>query len=85
MHFYTIISPSALWMMIYISIKNENNDYCTADNIREALLREKNFLSGIAQITSPPTPSPQFGQVVQLFLDVKNDVFMRITCGRSAK
>ena len=36
------------------------------------------FLSGIAQITSPP-PSPQFGQVVQLFLDVKNDVFARIT------
>ena len=30
---------------------------------------------GIAQITSPP----QFGQVVQLFLDVKNDVFARIT------
>ena len=29
---------------------------------------------GIAQITSP-----QFGQVVQLFLDVKNDVFARIT------
>merc|ERR1712016_499431 len=24
-------------------------------------------------------PSPQFGQVVQLFLDVKNDVFARIT------
>ena len=24
-------------------------------------------------------PSPQFGQVVQLFLDVKNDVFVRIT------
>ena len=26
-----------------------------------------------------PPPSPQFGQVVQLFLDVKNDVFARIT------
>ena len=24
-------------------------------------------------------PSPQFGQVVQLFFDVKNDVFARIT------
>ena len=38
---------------------------------------EKTFLSGIAQITSPP--SPQFGQVVPLFLDVKNDVLARIT------
>ena len=27
----------------------------------------------------PPPPSPQFGQVVQLFLDVKNEVFARIT------
>ena len=33
---------------------------------------------GIAQITSPP-PSPQFGQLVPLFLDVKNDVLARIT------
>ena len=41
--------------------------------------QEKNqFLSGIAQITFPP-PSPQFGQVVQLFLDVKNDGLTRIT------
>ena len=32
---------------------------------------------GIAQITSPP--SPQFGQLVPLFLDVKNDVLARIT------
>ena len=40
--------------------------------------QEKNrFLSAIAQITSPP--SPQFGQVVQLFLDVEGDVFARIT------
>ena len=41
------------------------------------------FFSGIAQITSPqvPTPPPslQFGHVVQLFLDVKNDVLARIT------
>ena len=36
------------------------------------------FLSGIAQITSPP-PLPQFGQVVQLFLDVKNNVLACIT------
>ena len=35
------------------------------------------FLSGIAQITSPP--SPQFGQLVPLFLDVKNDVLAHIT------
>ena len=35
--------------------------------------QEKNqLLSGIAQITSPPLP--QFGQLVPLFLDVKNDV-----------
>ena len=26
-----------------------------------------------------PPPSPQFGQLVPLFLDVKNDVFARIT------
>ena len=40
--------------------------------------KKNRFLSGIAQITSPP-PSPQFGQVVQLFLDVKNDALTRIT------
>ena len=40
--------------------------------------KKNRFLSGIAQITSLP-PSPQFGQVVQLFLDVKNDVLPRIT------
>ena len=27
----------------------------------------------------PPPPSPQFGQLVPLFLDVKNDVLARIT------
>ena len=26
-----------------------------------------------------PTPLPQFGQIVQLFLDVKNDVLTHIT------
>ena len=49
---------------------------------REALTKKKCFLSGIARITSPPplpTPSPQFGQLVPLFLDVKNDVLARIT------
>ena len=39
---------------------------------------KKCFLSGIARITSPP-PSLQFGQVVQLFLDVKKHVLVRIT------
>ena len=38
---------------------------------------KKKFLSGIARITSPP-PSPQFGQLVPLFLGVKNDVLARI-------
>ena len=33
---------------------------------------------GIARITSPP-PSPQFGQLVPLVLDVKNDVLACIT------
>ena len=41
-------------------------------------MKKKCFLSGIARITSPP-PSPQFGQLVPLFLDVKNDVLVRIT------
>ena len=32
----------------------------------------------VAQITSPPPPPPpHFGQVVHLFLDVKNNVFAR--------
>ena len=46
-------------------------------SLREALLKKKCFLSGIAQITSPP--SPKLGQLVPLFLDVKNDVLARIT------
>ena len=46
-------------------------------SLREHLTEKNRFLSGIVQITSPP--SPQFGQVVQLFLDVKNDVFARST------
>ena len=45
--------------------------------MREHLLRKKTFSLGIAQITSPP--SPQFWQVVQLFLDVKYDVLTRFT------
>ena len=39
--------------------------------------KKKCFLSGIARITSPP--SPQFEQLVPLFLDVKNDILARIT------
>ena len=35
------------------------------------------FFSGIARITSPPLP--QFGQLVPLFLDVKNNILARIT------
>ena len=37
-----------------------------------------NFFRALPKLPLPP-PSPQFGQVVQLFLDVKNDVFARIT------
>ena len=36
--------------------------------LREPLLKQKRFLSGIAQITPP---FPQFRQLVLLFLDVK--------------
>ena len=42
--------------------------------VREHLLKKKCFLSGIARITSPPSPSPHFGQLVHLFSDVKTDV-----------
>ena len=38
--------------------------------------KKKCFLLGVARITSPP---PQFGQLVPLFLDVKNDVLARNT------
>ena len=43
--------------------------------------KKNQFLSGITQSTSPPpeAPSPQFGQSVQLFLDVKNDILAGIT------
>ena len=40
---------------------------------------KKIVLSAIARITSPPHPSPQFGQLVPLSLDVKNDVLAPIT------
>ena len=40
--------------------------------IREHLLKQKPFLSGIAQITSPPNSGKLY--IVQLLFDVKNDV-----------
>ena len=46
--------------------------------LREALLREKMFSFGHCPNYLSP-PSPQFGQLVPLFLDVKNDVLARIT------
>ena len=39
---------------------------------------KKKFLSGIAQITSPP-PSPPIRATCTTFLDVKNDVLAHIT------
>ena len=43
------------------------------------LLITKNvFFLALPKLPLPP-PSPQFGQLVQLFLDVQNDVFARIT------
>ena len=42
--------------------------------------KKKCFLSGIAQISSsPPPPFPQFGQLVKLFVDVKNNILAHIT------
>ena len=46
---------------------------------RENLTEKKSILSSIAQITSPPPPSPQFGKLVPLFSDVENYVFAGIT------
>ena len=53
---------------------NLNN---TKGHTRDTSSKKECFLSGIARITSPP--SPQCGQVVQLFLDVKNNILTRIT------
>ena len=41
-------------------------------------IRKIDFFRALPKLPLP-SPSPQFGQVVQLFLDVKNDVFARIT------
>ena len=65
-------------------VKNENNwvfqieTFNTNGLLGKPSWKKKCFLLGIAQITSPP-PSPQFGQLVPLFLDVKNDILARIT------
>ena len=41
---------------------------------------EKNvFFRALPKFPPPPPPSPQFGQLVPLCLDVKNDVLARIT------
>ena len=42
-------------------------------------IRKINFFRALPELPLPLPPSPQFGQVVQLFLDVKNDVLPRIT------
>ena len=43
--------------------------------IREALTEKKMFSFGhCPNFLSPPPPSPQFGQLVPLFFNVKNDV-----------
>ena len=45
---------------------------------REALLKKKNvFFRALPKLPLPP--SPQFGQLVPLFLDVKNDILAHIT------
>ena len=46
--------------------------------IREALLKKNVFFRALPKLPPPPLP-PQFGQLVPLFLDVKNDVLARIT------
>ena len=40
-------------------------------------IRKIDFFRALPKLSPPP--SPQFGQDVQLFLDVKNDVFAHIT------
>ena len=46
-------------------------------HVREHLTKKNVFFWALPKLPLPP--SPQFGQVVQLFLDVKNEVFARIT------
>ena len=43
-------------------------------------IRKIDFFQALPKLPlPPPPPPPQFGQVVQLFLDVKNDIFAHIT------
>ena len=43
-------------------------------------IKKNAFFRALPDLPFPPTPpSPQFGQLVPLFLDVKNDVLARIT------
>ena len=46
--------------------------------LREAILKKNVFFRALPELPHPPT-SPQFGQLVPLFLDVKNDVLAHIT------
>ena len=56
----------------------KNHPIWNGEPLRNSSCKKECFLSGIARITSPPT-SPQFGQLVPLILDVKNDVLALIT------
>ena len=56
----------------------KNHPIWNGEPLGNSSCKKECFLSGIARITSPPT-SPQFGQLVPLILDVKNDVLARIT------
>ena len=65
--------PTSCWWIPLKSWTNGQSDWVNYLLVLGKTSHKKNrFLSGIAQITS--LPSPQFGQVVQLFLDVKNNV-----------
>ena len=46
---------------------------------RTHLIKTIVFFRALPKLTPPLPPSPQFRQVVQLFLDVKNDALTRIT------
>merc|ERR1712173_12216 len=60
-------------------ISQKKNGFFLAAPLREALTKKKMFSFGhCPNYLSPPLP-PQFGQLVPLFLDVKNDVLARIT------
>ena len=52
-------------------------DLCVILYLGKTSHKKIDFFRALPKLPLPP--SPQFGQVVQLFLDVKNDVFARIT------